>query len=352
MPDAARLTDIWTGKCCCHTSPKCISMTGKVNSASSNIISSTKGQARLIDFTIGECGHPGKIVSGSSVCIGNSRAKAVVTSQVTGCNIGKVISGDTTHQLGFGGGTFYPLSVTPFQNTVVVHTEVDFGNTDDDPSTDDGLNIYPPVPKGQTPTPAQVAKSASLDNSPTQTHNIDSTAAPDLTTPPTTCMDVPDTPPDDFQLTTNFILENLSSNTAISKYRVKAQAGLTVQDIVCNLQAWAEHIGEALSTKYGRDEMLITSGFRYGSGKSQHDRGQAADIQYPNKTWEQIYEVAVWIRDTLPFDQLILEYGGSNPWIHVSFNRSGNRPASASNKFGTRIAPGNYVWGELRNMSK
>ena len=96
---------------------------------------------------------------------------------------------------------------------------------------------------------------------------------------------------------------------------------------------------------------MITSGFRNGSGKSQHDRGQAADIQFPNMTSEQIYDVSIWIRENLPFDQLLLEYGGKNPWLHISFNRGGNRSTLASNKFGTRTSPGNYSFGQLRNMT-
>jgi hypothetical protein len=352
MPFAAGVgIGIWTGQCCCHSNPDCVPMTGYVITGSPNVFTSSVKQGRLTDITIGECGHTGKLITGSNVVFANSIQKALVTSVVDGCNIGRVIQGDTTHDIGLGGGGFYPLSVTPFQGGVVVHTEVDFGNEDDNPATDDGLNVYPPVPKGQTPTAEQLAKSAELDSSPTTTVNVDSTAAPDIATPPTSCLTVNDNPPDDFQLSTNFTLGDLSTQTAISKKRVVAQAGLTVQEIVCNLQGWAEHLGEAIASQYGRDEMLFTSGFRTGTGKSQHDRGQATDLQFPNFTWEQIYEVAVWIRDNLPFDQLILEYGGKNPWIHSSFNRAGNRPASASNKFGTRISPGNYVWGELRNMS-
>ena len=81
-------------------------MTGYIISASPNIVSTGKKQGRLLNLTIGVCGHPGRIVTGTRVCIANNFHKAIVTSQVTGCNIGKVISGDATHQLGFGGGGF------------------------------------------------------------------------------------------------------------------------------------------------------------------------------------------------------------------------------------------------------
>jgi len=322
MPDAAGVViGIWTGECCCHSSPDCIEMTGYVLVGSPNVFTSAVAQGRLMDLTIGECEHTGRIIRGSPTVFSNGLQKGFITSGIDGCNIGIIIQGDTTHDIGVGGGGFYPLSVTKFQDRVVVHTEVDFGNEDDDPKSDDGLNMYPPLQPGETATPAQLAKSAELDSSPTTTVNIDSTAAPDIATPPTDCTEVSNAPEDSFQLSPNFTLGDVSTQTAISKRRVVAQAGYTVQDLVCNLQAWAEHIGEPLSSQYDRGEILITSGFRNGTGKSQHERGQATDIQFPNMTWEQIYEVAVYLRDNIPFDQLILEYGGKNPWIHSSFNR-------------------------------
>jgi hypothetical protein len=97
--------------------------------------------------------------------------------------------------------------------------------------------------------------------------------------------------------------------------------------------------------------MTITSGFRLGGGTSQHDKGQATDIQFLGKSNSEVYAIAVFVRDNLPYDQLILEYGGNRPWIHCSFNRAGNRASSTSNKFGTRVSAGVYVWGSLKDMS-
>ena len=126
---------------------------------------------------------------------------------------------------------------------------------------------------------------------------------------------------------------------------------MSVVDIVCNLQGWAENVGEALAGKYGRGEMIITSGFRTGNGRSQHLRGQATDIQFPNMSNTEVYQVAEWMNNNVPYDQMILEYGGNKPWIHSSFNRSGNRSTLASNKYGTRLSPGNYQFGSLLNMA-
>jgi hypothetical protein len=235
-------------------------------------------------------------------------------------------------------------------NVLYEYTEVDYGNLDDEAEVDDGLNIFPPV-IGRLPTAAETAKSASLNVAPTTEVTADTTPAPPATTPPTACIDVPASPPDNFQLSTNFVLSDLSSKTVLSKNRVTASAGLSVQDIVCNLQAHAQNICEPLAAAYGRSNMTITSGFRLGGGSSQHDKGQATDIQFLGKSNSEVYAIAVFVRDNLPYDQLILEYGGNRPWIHCSFNRAGNRPSSASNKFGTRVSAGSYVWGTLKDMS-
>ena len=63
-----------------------------------------------------------------------------------------------------------------------------------------------------------------------------------------------------------------------------------------------------------------------GSKKSQHCHGQAADIEVPGVS---NYEVAKWITENCDFDQVILEgYRKGEPssgWVHVSYNKEGNR---------------------------
>ena len=53
----------------------------------------------------------------------------------------------------------------------------------------------------------------------------------------------------------------------------------------------------------------------------------------------QAYDAALWIRDNVAYDQLLLEYwnkpgGGFTAWVHVSFNPNGNRAAGGA-KVGT-----------------
>lgn len=87
---------------------------------------------------------------------------------------------------------------------------------------------------------------------------------------------------------------------------------------------------------------IVNSGYRSpslnravsGSATSQHCTGQAADIEVPGKSNQ---EVAIWIRDNLEFDQLILEgYKPGVPgsgWVHVSYANGKNRKQVLSARF-------------------
>ena len=80
--------------------------------------------------------------------------------------------------------------------------------------------------------------------------------------------------------------------------------------------------------------ILVTSGYRCpqlnrlvgGAETSQHMKGEAADITIPRRSWPFCYttseQIALvlfgWMRDSVDFDQLILEHHGSTWWVHVS----------------------------------
>ena len=74
------------------------------------------------------------------------------------------------------------------------------------------------------------------------------------------------------------------------------------------------------------------------SSKSQHTKGEAADIEIPGVSNK---ELAEYIRDNLGFDQLILEfYNGVDPqsgWVHVSYvdDNSNRKQTLTINKNGT-----------------
>ena len=100
MPSSARLTDEWTGICCCHKDPPCIGMGGWIITGSPDTLSGGLSQARLTDTTVGYCGHTGIVVTGAPSTLANGLPEARLGDEVVGCNIGNVITGNPSHIVG------------------------------------------------------------------------------------------------------------------------------------------------------------------------------------------------------------------------------------------------------------
>ena len=100
-----------------------------------------------------------------------------------------------------------------------------------------------------------------------------------------------------------------------------------------NFKLLAEKIFEPIREHFGVP-IRISSGYRSkelnakigGSATSQHCKGQAVDIDMDGTslTNKQVFD---YIKDNLPFDQLIWEFGNEdNPdWVHVSYVPNGRK---------------------------
>lgn len=134
---------------------------------------------------------------------------------------------------------------------------------------------------------------------------------------------------DGIQLSRYFNLGQLSSKAVVVKERVTAQRGLTQGQIVCNLKNLAVNCLDKIKEKY--PDMIVTNAFRLDkSGRtnvSDHGMGMAADLQFPSVTPNKYFEIINWIAENVPYKQLLLEYGGGarNPWIHIAFDKSGQK---------------------------
>jgi zinc D-Ala-D-Ala carboxypeptidase len=127
------------------------------------------------------------------------------------------------------------------------------------------------------------------------------------------------------RLSKNFSLDELTkSQTAL---RMGIDNEPTPGDLY-NLSQLCDNILQPVREHFGKP-VTVSSGYRSvalceaigSSAKSQHAKGEAADFEImgiDNK------EVAVWIRDNLDFDQLILEFykdgEPSSGWIHCSYS--------------------------------
>jgi zinc D-Ala-D-Ala carboxypeptidase len=124
-------------------------------------------------------------------------------------------------------------------------------------------------------------------------------------------------------LSRNFTLSELiKSDTAIRKGINNNPNAEQIE----KLKALCENILQPVRDHFGR--VKITSGFRSvdlclaigSSSNSQHAKAEAADFECIGV---DNAELADWIKDNLPYDQLIVEYytpGEPNSgWIHCSY---------------------------------
>lgn len=136
------------------------------------------------------------------------------------------------------------------------------------------------------------------------------------------------------KLTENFNLNELTKSQVADRKGIPNNPS---PDQIKALQKLAESVLQPLRNHY-ESPVIITSGFRcaelciaIGSSiDSQHAKGQAADLEIISHS---NYDVALWIKNNLDFDQLILEFwkGEDEPnsgWIHVSYVGKKNRKQS------------------------
>jgi hypothetical protein len=104
---------------------------------------------------------------------------------------------------------------------------------------------------------------------------------------------------------------------------------------IANFMLLAEKIFEPIREHFGVP-IHISSGYRSkdlnakigGSATSQHCKGQAIDIDMDNSAnGVTNADVFNYIKDNLPFDQLIWEFGNEDncDWVHVSYVPNGRK---------------------------
>lgn len=120
---------------------------------------------------------------------------------------------------------------------------------------------------------------------------------------------------------------------------------ITVPQILHNLSNLAKNIWEPFKAKYPR--AILTNTFRQNppggsSQQAQHGLGMALDMQIPGGTAEDYLAATTWIRDNLPFDQLLQEKAGSTRWIHVSHYSGFGYQVPAINKVANCVVSPTY----------
>lgn len=320
MPSVARLGDA-------------ISHGGRIISASADTQANGLGVARIGDLAYCEKHGTVTIVGGAQTTSTNGPLTARVGDA---CSCGATITGGSPNRIvGYEGGSSGPAIKFTFPDgTPAELNEADLGSWDDEVDEQNpGVVVYPQI-QGRPATSREIERSKELGYDPAAPSPPAEDKVTDAKPTPSTPVDCGEFPnPIDYGmfLSPSFKLETVSSKAVVSPTRVKAQRGLTELQIICNLKAVCVNVLEPIARRYGRQVIGITSGFRLQkNGRSQHEVGQAIDLQFSDQWsgalskqgwWERVQ----WIKDNVPFDQMILEYIGNKPWIHLSYSETGNR---------------------------
>ena len=141
----------------------------------------------------------------------------------------------------------------------------------------------------------------------------------------------------DEQMTEHFTLREM-----LRSYYAEQRGILNLpqdETIVPALRRLCVKVLEPLRQKIGR-KIVISSGYRTpclnycvgGSKDSQHKRGEAADMYCTGE--RDARELFLAVKDSLPYDQLIMEHRKKSDvwWVHVSYTERRDNRQWAFNK--------------------
>ena len=141
------------------------------------------------------------------------------------------------------------------------------------------------------------------------------------------------------QLSKNFWLSEFTKSQAATRRGLSNVPGpseiAALRDLVENvLQPIRDHFRVPVSISSGYRSAAVNRAVG-GTGTSQHTKGQAADIEVSGVSNRDLAE---WIRDNLPFDQVILEgynaaEGPNSGWVHVSYRKNSPRRSVLTAQF-------------------
>ncbi len=225
----------------------------------------------------------------------------------------EIITGASNHFVdggggGGGGGGGAITAVSNFGGTIVVFREADAYTLDDDV---DGV-IIPPHLRG-----------------PENETGEESTASNSALGQAVNCAGLSGQISYATKLSPNFTLADVTVQTHFGRQgngTIRPQNGLSASTIVCNLKGVCVNLLEPFAAQFGRNKMLLTSGFRHGSGTSKHTQGLAVDVQIPSFNEAQLWAAAQWVQANLPYDALLYECRGNRPWLHLQYCKPGQTP--------------------------
>jgi zinc D-Ala-D-Ala carboxypeptidase len=131
------------------------------------------------------------------------------------------------------------------------------------------------------------------------------------------------------QLSKNLSLLEMTNSQTAKRLGISNQP---TEAHLASMKVLAENIFQPIR-KHFTKPIWISSGYRSealnkaikGSKTSQHCKGEAMDIDMDGRGGPTNTEIFHYIRENLPFDQLIWEFGTNEKpdWVHVSYKKGG-----------------------------
>jgi hypothetical protein len=160
----------------------------------------------------------------------------------------------------------------------------------------------------------------------------------------------------DIRLSPNYKLSQLSCNASVAKYNLPndiktghSRGSFTRNQIIDNLRNLALNILEPIKSKY--PTVVVTNAYRNKGSNSQHEIGEAADIQFTDivgtikeqnkKILLRAQDIKSILDNTNGYDQFLLEYKtdrGNRPWIHISYRGDGKNRKDFNTFLNDKIA--------------
>ena len=147
------------------------------------------------------------------------------------------------------------------------------------------------------------------------------------------------------RISPNYNLAQLSCAAPAAKYSLPApgkiktgtkSGNITREQIITNLTNLATDVIEIIKARY--PTVLVTNAYRNKGGNSQHEVGEAVDLQFTDISGTISNQNALMLTraqgiktlldNANGYDQFLLEYKtdrGGRPWIHISYKKVGNR---------------------------
>ena len=164
-------------------------------------------------------------------------------------------------------------------------------------------------------------------------------------------------------ITLNDFINKLVAIGDCKQRAVPAQCGLTPDQIVCNLAQLCKNVWIPIKQKY--PNASITNSLRTGDkiGAGPHGTGQGMDIQFNTPKGSSVptrdyFDIAVWVRDNVAYDQIILEYSTEHgylvAWLHISIfgGPTTTAPGAEAPGYGKRTAIVNRVLTMMNHRVK